>query len=135
MLDIPERLRDLIRKERDCAEPTDVDLLEDAAAEVERLRGIEQLAQMWAVYQDDDSKREQQADPWLRQMAETCEENLYNAVAEASPSPVIARPQRMDIKRFQKAPCYICGYNGPGYYQPEVHDCAGLYHEQTNEMP
>lgn len=59
-------------------------------AEVERLRGIEQLAQMWAVYQDDASKREQQADPWLRQMAETCEENLYNAVAEtraASPTP------------------------------------------------
>lgn len=53
-----------------------------AVAEVERLLGIEQLAQMWAVYQDDDSKREQQADPWLRQMAETCEENLYNAVAE-----------------------------------------------------
>lgn len=46
-----------------------------------------------------------------------------------------ALPERIDLKRFQKAPCYICGYNGPNYYQPEVHECAGLYHEQTNEMP
>jgi len=51
------------------------------------------------------------------------------------PSAGVARPQRMDLKRFQKAPCYICGYNGPNYYQPEVHDCAGLYHEQADELP
>ncbi len=22
------------------------------------------------------------------------------------------------------APCCICGYNGPGYYQPDTHECA-----------
>lgn len=22
------------------------------------------------------------------------------------------------------APCALCGYEGPGYYQPETHDCA-----------
>lgn len=24
------------------------------------------------------------------------------------------------------APCSRCGYNGPGYYQPETHPCAKL---------
>lgn len=43
--------------------------------------------------------------------------------------------RRLDLKRFQSAPCYVCGYNGPDYYQSEVHECAGLYHEQTNELP
>ncbi len=42
---------------------------------------------------------------------------------------------QMDLKRFESAPCYICGYNGPNYYQPEVHRCAQFYHEQTDEMP
>ncbi len=89
-------------------------------AEVERLR-----AALYAIATvdptDEDDRNEQGA--------------IAYAALYPPPSPVIARPQRMDLKRFQKAPCYICGYNGPNYYQPEVHDCAGLYHEQTNEMP
>lgn len=23
------------------------------------------------------------------------------------------------------SPCKVCGYNGPGYYQPETHSCPG----------
>ena len=34
----------------------------------------------------------------------------------------------VDKKRFEKAPCYLCGYNGPGYYQPNQHPCAVRYH-------
>lgn len=26
-------------------------------------------------------------------------------------------------------PCFICGYNGPNYYQPEVHSCAERHHK------
>lgn len=26
-------------------------------------------------------------------------------------------------------PCFICGYNGPSYYQPEVHLCAERHHK------
>lgn len=26
--------------------------------------------------------------------------------------------------KFSSAPCSICGYNGPGYYQPASHVCA-----------
>ncbi len=34
----------------------------------------------------------------------------------------------VDRKRFEQAPCYLCGYNGPGYYQPSQHPCAANYH-------
>jgi hypothetical protein len=33
-----------------------------------------------------------------------------------------------DRKRFEQAPCYLCGYNGEGYYQPGIHRCAAMYH-------
>jgi len=26
---------------------------------------------------------------------------------------------------LSEAPCDVCGYNGPGYYQPDTHPCAG----------
>jgi hypothetical protein len=27
------------------------------------------------------------------------------------------------------SPCFACGYDGPGYYQPETHPCATLHHK------
>lgn len=38
------------------------------------------------------------------------------------------QPAAVDRARFRKAPCYLCGYNGAGYFQPETHPCAALYH-------
>ncbi len=35
---------------------------------------------------------------------------------------------REDKLRFERAPCYLCGYNSHDYYQPNVHPCAKLYH-------
>jgi hypothetical protein len=35
----------------------------------------------------------------------------------------------VDTKRFERSPCYLCSYNGHGYYQPEQHPCAARYHE------
>jgi hypothetical protein len=26
-------------------------------------------------------------------------------------------------------PCVFCGYNGPGFYQPDTHPCMVRYHE------
>jgi hypothetical protein len=34
----------------------------------------------------------------------------------------------MDKKRFEIAPCYLCGYNGELYFQPDIHPCAKEYH-------
>lgn len=33
-----------------------------------------------------------------------------------------------EATRFDNAPCFICGYNGANYYQPEAHPCALRYH-------
>lgn len=30
--------------------------------------------------------------------------------------------------RFEQSPCPICDYNGEGYFQPEKHPCAAMYH-------
>jgi len=30
--------------------------------------------------------------------------------------------------RFSEAPCPICDYNGPGYFQPSTHPCAAMFH-------
>ena len=39
----------------------------------------------------------------------------------------------MDIKRFEdEPPCYLCGYNGPGYFNSDVHPCASEYHQQRD---
>lgn len=32
-----------------------------------------------------------------------------------------------------KAPCFCCGYNGPGYYQPKKHPCAKKHHSPLNK--
>lgn len=44
------------------------------------------------------------------------------------------RKLAMTTYLFEEAPCFLCGYNGPGYYQPEQHPCAALYHEAMEEQ-
>ena len=50
--------------------------------------------------------------------------------APIDPPAALARAEEgaFDRKRFEKAPCYLCGYNGAGYYQPGTHPCAEKYH-------
>lgn len=31
---------------------------------------------------------------------------------------------QLRARGLSPAPCDVCGYNGPGYYQPETHPCA-----------
>lgn len=40
-----------------------------------------------------------------------------------------ALAEPIDINRFTLAPCYLCGYNGEGYYSP-LHPCATRYHRE-----
>jgi hypothetical protein len=66
-------------------------------AEVERLRGIEIKARVWSAYQDDDSVRDQETDPALRQMAEDATLALMEAVMDCtSPSPEPVRREMLD---------------------------------------
>jgi hypothetical protein len=32
---------------------------------------------------------------------------------------------------MEEAPCFCCGYNGPGYFQPDKHKCAERHHRLT----
>ena len=72
-------------------------------------------------------------------------ENPFRFIAEADMAPerapsmkdadrMLSGPRRaaghLDRKRFERAPCYLCGYNGEGYYQPDKHPCAARYHAQ-----
>lgn len=49
-----------------------------------------------------------------------------------------AEVERLKIKLFSLGamndpPCFACGYNGAGYYQPDVHLCAALHHAARGE--
>jgi hypothetical protein len=46
----------------------------------------------------------------------------------AQPASQQGELDEFDRKRFEQAPCYLCGYNGAGYYQPATHPCANRYH-------
>lgn len=34
--------------------------------------------------------------------------------------------------RMLKPPCFVCGYNGTGYFQPSKHQCAAKHHKLYN---
>lgn len=42
-----------------------------------------------------------------------------------------AKMDSFDRTRFEAAPCYICGYNGQGYFQPDLHKCSTQYHSSA----
>lgn len=60
------------------------------------------------------------------------QDRVHAALLAIWPNPPAqaAQMDRIDKRRFEKAPCYLCGYNGPGYYQPNTHPCAAKYHAQ-----
>jgi hypothetical protein len=33
------------------------------------------------------------------------------------------------LGEMEYAPCFVCGYNGEGYFQPEKHPCAERHHK------
>jgi hypothetical protein len=81
-------------------------LMRDAADEIERL--TRELAKARGKLRDD----------W----------NRFMDALRAEVGRHLNADETFDRKRFEKAPCYICGYNGAGYYQPGLHRCAAQYH-------
>lgn len=43
----------------------------------------------------------------------------YRAMLAAAPKQYVP-----SSRKLSDAPCNVCGYNGPGYYQPDTHPCA-----------
>lgn len=33
------------------------------------------------------------------------------------------------LGEMNRPPCFKCGYNGKGYYQPNIHKCSELHHK------
>lgn len=38
-----------------------------------------------------------------------------------------------ELGAMNSPPCFKCGFNGAGYYQPDIHPCAKLHHELYKE--
>lgn len=49
---------------------------------------------------------------------------LARIAAIKVPGEPMSRDQR---KKFEAAPCFLCGYNGEGYFNPSKHACAEQY--------
>ena len=41
--------------------------------------------------------------------------------------------QLFTLGAMKNAPCFCCGYNGPGYFQPDQHPCAKRHHALSND--
>ncbi len=56
---------------------------------------------------------------------------LFNDAADE-----IEKLQNMLFVRgaMEDAPCFCCGYNGAGYFQPEQHKCAAM-HNKLRVLP
>lgn len=59
-------------------------------------------------------------------IADICDIGLN---ARRAPEPGAGQWLAIDTAKFMnRPPCYICGYNGPGYYDSVKHPCAAHYH-------
>lgn len=53
----------------------------------------------------------------------------HDALAEAAEYIERLEDRLFAAGAMEQAPCFCCGYNGPGYYQPGSHPCAKRHHE------
>ena len=50
------------------------------------------------------------------------------AITEAADRIEALEDELFKIGRMDDSPCFVCGYNGPNYYQPLAHPCAERHH-------
>lgn len=62
--------------------------------------------------------------------ASTQPADLSKSAPAADTSDLVRRLQDMLFARgaMAEAPCFCCGYNGAGYFQPDSHPCAKRHH-------
>jgi hypothetical protein len=56
-------------------------------------------------------------------------ERSWNAALESVKS--IYKYETLLFKKgaMLDAPCFVCGYNGPGYFNSDIHPCANKHHK------
>lgn len=69
-----------------------------------------------------------------RALAVTVEEEWDNEVVPNALRSLAAQVEALQELLFERgamedAPCFVCGYNGQGYFQPDKHACAARHHE------
>jgi hypothetical protein len=94
------------------------------AAEIEALRAeVERLAEVLSKILENEASDWKAAEEFGGYVLD--DELREEARAALQPAAVDGA---IDKARFERAPCYLCGYNGPGYYQPDTHPRAAEYH-------
>lgn len=56
-------------------------------------------------------------------------ENRWSTTQFDRPPMTKPLPEETRPRKLSNAPCDRCGYNGPGYFQPEQHPCATEHHQ------
>ncbi len=68
----------------------------------------------------------------LREMEKESARRIVNLAEENADLRALVKKHEKRLFAFgamEKPPCFRCGYNGPGYYQPDKHPCAALHHK------
>ena len=104
----------------------------DELVEAARLLGVTQAKKGFGCHTDEDRRFE-------RAMYESIDKHRAALLDWEANQPAPQQPAvvdgAVDKARFKRAPCYLCGYNGPGYYQPDTHPCAAKYHATQHQEP
>jgi chromosome segregation ATPase len=83
-----------------------------AELEVERVRLVKSAREAW----DERAK------------AQTFATNCQNRTERSEDDLAAARALLFKCGQMTKPPCFVCGYNGEGYYNPTKHPCAAHHH-------
>lgn len=75
-----------------------------------------------------DDKMKAAFEKWYAGRAPNNPDILAEEAAEWTLDYLRSQQGHLDRERFERSPCYLCGYNGEGYYQPDKHPCAARYH-------
>ena len=77
------------------------------------------------------------ADRWMLEAADEIERlrRGHDAALRALQQQAPKDAKRLELEdllfslgTMRDAPCFCCGYNGPGYFQPKTHACAEKHH-------
>lgn len=67
--------------------------------------------------------------PQEEKLAEAFDKFAAEAVAEREQKITFLEDRLFALGEMNKPPCFCCGYNSEGYYQPSKHKCAERHHE------
>ena len=55
-------------------------------------------------------------------------DRLRADLAQAQKDAERFKKRLFELREMENPPCFVCGYNGSGYYSPDTHNCAANHH-------